>query len=78
MNIIQVGAGKLEAELQVEQSHTNVGNTLHGGMISSLVDYCSSLALVSDEFQQTGFSIDLSVTFVNPAKGKSTKTISQY
>ncbi|RWR99826.1 acyl-coenzyme A thioesterase 13-like protein [Dinothrombium tinctorium] len=51
----------------VGEEHTNFGGTLHGGMVASLVDYTSSLALVTDDLQQTGFSVDLNVTFVNSA-----------
>lgn len=44
----------------------NRARTLHGGMISTLVDSVGSLAVASHGWFNTGISTDIHATFVRP------------
>lgn len=52
----------------------NRAQTLHGGMVSTLIDSVGSLAVASKGWFNTGISTDLHATFVKPA-GKEGDTI---
>ncbi len=55
--------------MPVEQKHVNSLSTLHGGVISSLVDVGGSLAIAAKrQIEYTGVSTDLSVSFVSSGK----------
>ncbi|RWS14032.1 acyl-coenzyme A thioesterase 13-like isoform X2 [Dinothrombium tinctorium] len=57
----------------VSEEHANRSGTLHGGMTATLVDQISTLALTTvdesgDENMQRGVSVDMSISFLRPAK----------
>lgn len=59
---MSAGQGKCVAEMKVEECHSNVGGTMHGGMTATLVDIVSTLALVTKEGTKPGASVDISVS----------------
>ncbi|CAF1025729.1 unnamed protein product [Didymodactylos carnosus] len=60
--------GRVQCEIDIEEKHLNRGNTMHGGMVTSLVDTVSTLALESTKNHPIGVSVDLSVSFLKAAK----------
>ncbi|CAF0791365.1 unnamed protein product [Adineta steineri] len=61
--------GHIQCELDIEERHLNRNDTLHGGMISSLTDSVSTLALETIERKPLkSASIELSVSFLKAAK----------
>ena len=47
----------------------NRANSLHGGLISTLIDSVGSLAVASNGWYNTGISTDIHATFVKPGGG---------
>lgn len=71
VNILSAEAGKLTAEMEVKQEHTNRGGTLHGGFTATLVDQLSTVAMFSyaeNEVFSAGVSVELSVRYFDSAK----------
>ncbi|XP_029446634.1 acyl-coenzyme A thioesterase 13 [Rhinatrema bivittatum] len=68
VNIISASPGKIVCEMKVEEEHTNVNGTLHGGMTASLVDVVSTAALLYTERGSAGVSVDMNITYMNAAK----------
>ncbi|KAG7250022.1 hypothetical protein CRUP_037006 [Coryphaenoides rupestris] len=60
--------GKVVCELRVEEEHTNRGGTLHGGLTATLVDIVSTTAIMCSERGAPGVSVDMNITYMNPAK----------
>ena len=55
------------------EAHRNIYATVHGGMISSLVDIVTSLEIMkTNEKQGMGVSVDLNVQFLKPIVGPFT------
>lgn len=46
--------------MTVEEEHTNLGGTLHGGLMATMADSISTWALLSAE-QPAGLSTDLNI-----------------
>ncbi|XP_011499673.1 PREDICTED: acyl-coenzyme A thioesterase 13 [Ceratosolen solmsi marchali] len=65
--IVSVEDGKVKAELKICEDHLNLGGSLHGGYISTLVDCFSTYALMAYKNSPPGVSVDLHVTFLKPA-----------
>ncbi|XP_022665397.1 acyl-coenzyme A thioesterase 13-like isoform X2 [Varroa destructor] len=59
--------GRCVAELLVTRPHLNVARTLHGGLSATLVDSVSTFALLTQRNVRS-VSVDLSVSFIGPAK----------
>lgn len=47
VKIVSAGRGTCEAEMTVDESHTNFAGTMHGGFSASLVDAVSTAALLA-------------------------------
>ena len=62
LRVVGGGVGHCICEMKVEEKHQNRGATLHGGVTAMLVDYVSTLALLSTERAKFGVSVDLSVS----------------
>uniref|UniRef100_F7E0J0 Acyl-coenzyme A thioesterase 13 n=1 Tax=Equus caballus TaxID=9796 RepID=F7E0J0_HORSE len=60
--------GKVICEMKVEEEHTNKMGTLHGGLIATLVDSISTVALLLSERGAPGVSVDMNITYMSPAK----------
>lgn len=50
--------------MTIDESHLNVGGTLHGGLTATLVDNVSTLAILSAE-SKPGVSVDMNISYVN-------------
>uniref|UniRef100_UPI00398ED2D5 acyl-coenzyme A thioesterase 13 isoform X2 n=1 Tax=Pristiophorus japonicus TaxID=55135 RepID=UPI00398ED2D5 len=68
MTVVSASPGKIVCEMQVEEEHVNRGNTLHGGLIATLIDVVSTTALLNTERALPGVSVDMNVTYMNAAK----------
>jgi len=68
MEILHAEQGRVKLELKVEKEHLNRVKTVHGGLLSTIVDIGGSLAVASKGLFATGVSTDLNVTFLAPAK----------
>ena len=71
MTLVSAAPGKLICEMKVEEQHANKRGTLHGGMIATLVDVISSLALLCTERGISGVSVDMNITYVYKLYPKS-------
>ncbi|XP_017057914.1 acyl-coenzyme A thioesterase 13 [Drosophila ficusphila] len=60
------GDGHALGEFTVGTEHLNRQGTLHGGLISTIVDNCTSYALIS-KGSHPGVTANLSVSFTAPA-----------
>jgi acyl-coenzyme A thioesterase 13 len=59
--------GIVEFEIKVEEHHCNILGNIHGGMLASLIDWTSSIAIMSKLGNfNSGVSCDLSVNYVRP------------
>lgn len=71
VKIVAASAGKVTAELIIDQEHTNRGGTLHGGLTATLVDQISSLAVLANEEGEAlfaGVSVEMNIQYISPAK----------
>ena len=71
--VVSYGGGAARLELDVGPGNVNVGGTLHGGAIATLVDQAGTVAIISaDRDGRPGVSTDLNVSFFAPAPAGST------
>ncbi|CAG8498545.1 8499_t:CDS:2 [Funneliformis caledonium] len=68
MTITDAIDGKVTCELPIERIHLNRVGSVHGGLLSTLVDIGGSLAICAKGMHATGVSTDLNVSFLNAAK----------
>ncbi|KAL3268935.1 hypothetical protein HHI36_008022 [Cryptolaemus montrouzieri] len=69
LKIISLEEGKCIAEMKVEQEHTNILGTLHGGFTASLIDVVSSYGLNSLERGNVPHvSVNLNVRYIKGAE----------
>ncbi|KAL3084623.1 hypothetical protein niasHT_034662 [Heterodera trifolii] len=66
--VVHAEKGRLKVEMELGEEHANLHGTLHGGMTATLVDIVTSTAICLTKRQTDGISIDLSVSFLAPAK----------
>ena len=63
----RVAPGEADVSLQVEARHLNLAGTLHGGLIATLADTATGLALRTTlDAGTTSLTSSLSVTFLRP------------
>ncbi|CAF0854230.1 unnamed protein product [Adineta ricciae] len=68
--------GHIQCELDIDEKHLNRNDTLHGGMLTSLTDSVSTLALETNERKPSkSASVELSVSFLKAAKKGETLVI---
>ncbi|GAA5919374.1 hypothetical protein JCM1841_005976 [Sporobolomyces salmonicolor] len=67
MKILDAKPGKVWAEMEVKRHQVNRLQSLHGGLIASLIDTTGSLALASRGMYMTGVSTDINATYVRGA-----------
>ncbi|XP_071487756.1 acyl-coenzyme A thioesterase 13-like [Diadema antillarum] len=60
---------KLTMDYEVLTSHTNDGNTLHGGFTASAFDFATTVALLLDQDDpRPGVSLNLSINYLKALK----------
>ena len=72
MQVVDIGEGRARVALPVEPTHLNIGGTVHGGVICTLVDVAVGIACHSlDEGgrRRPQATTELSVTFLRAATG---------
>jgi uncharacterized protein (TIGR00369 family) len=76
LSLDRVGDGEATVSLDVEPKHRNLMGTLHGGMISTLADTATGIAMGSTlEDGQTWTTTSLNVTFLAAGRdGRVTAT----
>ena len=60
--------GKFVVELKVDEQLANAGKILHGGLIASLVDGVSTIALVNTQLRKSGVSLNINVTYIKAVR----------
>ncbi|XP_062582864.1 acyl-coenzyme A thioesterase 13-like [Saccostrea cucullata] len=68
ISVVAGGGGNITCEFEVTEEHRNSHGTLHGGMMSLLVDAVTSWALHTKLRDRNSASIDLSLRFIKPAR----------
>nr|XP_034314038.1 acyl-coenzyme A thioesterase 13-like [Crassostrea gigas] len=75
ISIVSGGGGNITCEFEVVEDHRNSHGTLHGGLMSLLVDAVTSWALHTKVRDRNSASIDLSLRFIKPARVGETVVI---
>lgn len=73
MHLVDIGAGKARLALPFSETLATMGNTVHGGAISSLIDSAAmaaawSTACMPDRLR--GTTVGLTVSYLAPANGE--------
>ncbi|EGG12678.1 uncharacterized protein MELLADRAFT_58511 [Melampsora larici-populina 98AG31] len=66
--------GLIHARLPITNHNLNRLGSVHGGLISSIIDTCGSLSLSAKGLWMTGVSTDIHVSYLRPA-GKEGSSI---
>jgi len=70
--LVEAKDGRALARLEVTEAVQNIGGTLHGGAIATLVDDVGTCAIVTaDRENRPGVTTDLNVSYFSPAPGGS-------
>jgi uncharacterized protein (TIGR00369 family) len=72
IELVELGEGQAELRLPYRPELATMGDVVHGGAISSLIDTAAAAAAVSaaaGEELQGGTTVDLSVSLVGAARG---------
>ncbi|KAI9225162.1 HotDog domain-containing protein [Blastocladiella britannica] len=72
---LAMGKLTLLAEMEIQEGHLNGWNTLHGGMVASIIDLATSIAYVAAGHRHSGMSSDLSVSYIKAAPQGTTVLI---
>ncbi|RKP05703.1 putative PaaI_thioesterase family protein [Thamnocephalis sphaerospora] len=75
LQVVEAAPGRAVCTMPIEERHLNRVDSLHGGVIASLVDIGGSLAISSMGCYLTGVSTDLSVSYLSGSKIGDTITI---
>jgi len=54
--------------MKIEEGHLNRSGNLHGGMTATLIDMLTTLVVFTKPPHQTGASVDMSISYLRPAK----------
>ncbi|XP_038056591.1 acyl-coenzyme A thioesterase 13-like [Patiria miniata] len=68
VNLVSVSPGRCRCELTVEEEHANGQGTLHGGFTMSLVDYMTTLSILTGTDGRLGVSVQFNMSFMQAAK----------
>ncbi|MBI3726650.1 PaaI family thioesterase [bacterium] len=70
--LVEAKDGRAVVRLEVVEAVQNIGGTLHGGAIATLVDDAGTCAIVTaDRENRPGVTTDLNVSYFSPAPGGS-------
>ncbi|XP_077867133.1 acyl-coenzyme A thioesterase 13-like [Saccoglossus kowalevskii] len=67
MKILSADPGNLKCELILHEEHVNSLGTLHGSMITSLVDVVSGIAVITHHMCKDPLSVELNTSFMRSA-----------
>jgi len=67
VEILSLQEGKASFKMKVDESHLNGVGTLHGGMTAFLVDYLTTITVVTKPPHLPGVSIDMSISYLRAA-----------
>ncbi|XP_056018024.1 acyl-coenzyme A thioesterase 13-like [Ostrea edulis] len=73
--VVDGGDGNMTCEFEVTEEHRNSNGTLHGGMMSLLVDAVTSWALHTKVRDRNSASIELTLRFLKPPRVGDTVVI---
>merc|ERR1719273_2691417 len=71
LNFVEGNIGRCITSMKIEQEHTNIFGTMHGGCTATIIDDASTLALVDDSeesLKHLGVSVKINVDYIKPAK----------
>ncbi|ORZ25507.1 esterase [Absidia repens] len=68
LRIVNAEAGRVRAEFKVEKQHLNRLQSVHGGLLATVVDIGGSLVLASKGLFATGVSTDINISYISGAK----------
>lgn len=66
--LVSVTHGRVIARLQLAPEHLNSGQSLHGSVSATIVDWAGGLAIASTGLERTGVSTDIHVSYVSGAR----------
>jgi acyl-coenzyme A thioesterase 13 len=70
MKLLDAKDGKAVVRLEVTEAVQNMGGSLHGGAIATLVDDAGTCAIISkDRDHRPGVTTDLNVSYFSPGPG---------
>jgi acyl-coenzyme A thioesterase 13 len=70
IELTEIGAGHARARLVVTDPLQNMGGTLHGGAIATIVDDVGTIAIMTaDRDSRPGVTTDLNVSYFAPGMG---------
>lgn len=73
--VISVDENSVEFQFEVRKEMTNPAGTLHGGVISSMIDDCIGVNFMILNLENYYPTINLSVDFFNPAYDSDTVSV---
>ncbi|CAO0800788.1 unnamed protein product [Mucor circinelloides] len=68
LKVINSENGRVSAEFQVEKQHLNRLESVHGGLLATVVDIGGSLAIASKGLFATGVSTDINISYISGVK----------
>ncbi|KAI7890782.1 esterase [Mucor mucedo] len=68
LKVVHSSEGKVSAEFQVEKTHLNRLDSVHGGLLATVVDIGGSLAIASKGLFATGVSTDINISYISGVK----------
>lgn len=75
LEVVKASEGQCTLQWKVDENLLNDGGTLHGGAICSIVDNATTMALYTTPRGVRGVSLELSVSFLGPARPGDLLTI---
>ncbi|KAI8638019.1 esterase [Parasitella parasitica] len=75
LKVIHSEDGRVSAEFRVEKQHLNRLESVHGGLLATVVDVGGSLAIASKGLFATGVSTDINISYISGVKQGETITV---
>ena len=71
VKVLEMEAGRSLLELDPKPEHYNSWQSVHGGVIATLLDVCMAVSGRSyDPANLSGITVDMSIQYISPGKGK--------
>ena len=65
LDVIKAGEGKCTLNWKVDEELLNMQGSMHGGLISSIIDTATTMALTTTATGARGVSLELGVRYTN-------------